>query len=898
MKKVSMWKGKGISRTVSGFIITKGQHDGRKNIKVTSGYSSLFVQNRHYAKSSSSSSSSSKRSSSNKTNTRSTRGRKPGSGKKSASTQYTPTTSKERIKKLKMEKPGETQKSNNTKTTPKNEWASIYPKDPMDKPDKTLLREQALQEKMTKDPSSIPLSLNTPFASGLRGEWYGDRLGDEKIKNKKNKDKNKDVDVDESEPGSPYEGVMRGIKPTDLAALGEKSLDIDPDHPLAEEAYEGAQRASWTRTLKDMEKDHFKDPDTARQVMEGIEKDTRRVVDILTMPIRTNTLKLLTPSPPVIPEDTTIEEYFSSNTWTSKNVSNLANHFAKYFQVDQLKELEAKWIQGSAEYHQSTDPLNYWFNSELESDPQLKIVFYKAFATAGDVITAKSKFEDLLRDINIQFPDPESEPKESDSNSSSFPSLVSNTENNNTQTTNSIVQTKTGALVNSKYFPWNIHKGQIVKVDPNDPNPVSRRRNLQLEKQGKSKEILERFEPLTDPKKLQILSLATILARAYSQHGLMEPIFSVVKFLSTRDIEPDKEFYLYMIQSCVRNDRPERAWEIFDFMRTYKGIEPDEKHYTQMINACGTSRETEKAFVLFDELKYLGIQPNESHFTALITACARRSDFFFKGWETLEMMKLSGYFPTPVTYLALLQMCCQTPGRMTFAERMFDVIKDQNFLGSNEIGTKLWHTFMVGYTREIESCGSTARVAANLARVEAIMMEMQKLGVSTDMKLEEARLSAYVSASRIRTSETLFNEMQNKWGSQELGKGRAWTQMMKLYMNTRRPENALELWRKMREHKIETNMWDYEYVVGAMSRSGYVKSAMTFLREMRGKGWTVGAGVRRGLLKKVEKWPELVGEVKALTELVVSKDQVRFTDMMRLRRNWIEKKPLKMRIVR
>jgi len=164
----------------------------------------------------------------------------------------------------------------------------------------------------------------------------------------------------------------------------------------------------------------------------------------------------------------------------------------------------------------------------------------------------------------------------------------------------------------------------------------------------------------------------------------MEKIFDDVKKHST--LKPNDVTINTILDILIKGGEFQKAWDLFDEMRTTYDIEPDKYSYSTIIKALKydlDSSKLERAFGILEYLKNKNTQLNdEIIFNCLIDVCIKLN-CIDKAEKVFYQMKEVGVYPSKITYAIMIKGY----GQFYDLDRAFKIFEEMkhNSIQPNEI---------------------------------------------------------------------------------------------------------------------------------------------------------------------------------------------------------------------
>jgi pentatricopeptide repeat protein len=153
-----------------------------------------------------------------------------------------------------------------------------------------------------------------------------------------------------------------------------------------------------------------------------------------------------------------------------------------------------------------------------------------------------------------------------------------------------------------------------------------------------------------------------IVIKCLTQNRKLNDAFLFYDQMKLLQIPTTQPIISTLIQGCVRVGDFNRAWRLFDHLRTMVA-RPDEITYSLMISLCAKTGHVERALTLFHEMSQdpgphgHRLFPLESTFAALIHACAKRPEYYGTAMDLVQQLEEIGYQCDRITYNYLFLAC-------------------------------------------------------------------------------------------------------------------------------------------------------------------------------------------------------------------------------------------------
>jgi pentatricopeptide repeat protein len=322
-----------------------------------------------------------------------------------------------------------------------------------------------------------------------------------------------------------------------------------------------------------------------------------------------------------------------------------------------------------------------------------------------------------------------------------------------------------------------------------------------------------------------------VLANVCVKSGQLNRAYSLVELTKKYDIPASPVLYSSLIHGCLLEEQVDRAWQTWDHMRTWTGLVPDEVQYTLMINACTMREEAERALMLYDEMAHLKMQPTEVTYNSLLQCLSTRKDFYKDAFDVLEKMKNDGFAPDVYTLTLLLKTAARGGDAKT-AELIFDQLMMIPEAAKQE-NAYAWmiHGYSVAHRVDM------TKTTPNIEKGTKIYEKMVENGVKPTNFTVNQYLSLFTEALRLnRAMEVMKTEFEKH---ALVPDDYAYNSLIKMFARVHKAERAIDMFNLMKAEKIEPNKATYSFLIDACTKSQLYTSGVTFLKEMKEKGFSI-----------------------------------------------------------
>ncbi|KAN0023362.1 hypothetical protein ACTFIU_011532 [Dictyostelium citrinum] len=354
---------------------------------------------------------------------------------------------------------------------------------------------------------------------------------------------------------------------------------------------------------------------------------------------------------------------------------------------------------------------------------------------------------------------------------------------------------------------------------------------------------------------------------AHMNAGKIDEAFQILNSMETTyKLLPDHVNFTSMINGLVRNRKTKLAIQLFSEARI-KGMQPDSVTLSVMVDACAKEDRVEKAFQYFEEFKYLNLPPTEITFNSLINACAKRSDdyYYLKSFELLQDMAVHNFKPDIITYTSLMNGAAKR-GEVQVFEKIYrellynrDDFKQQP---DSRVFTIALYGYAVNQIAVKRNFTNKSDLSVNIEKAEAVLQEMQSRGISITKYPLDEYLKVLAHSGRFNRTKETFEQLYQKNNIQpdKISYGI----MIKMYVDHKRFEKALELLHQMKNNGVEADYYIYLTLLHGSAKVGYAKTCLKIANEMNRLGFPPKIEDMKGILLRFKEYPEIVHGIKRI----------------------------------
>jgi pentatricopeptide repeat domain-containing protein 1 len=234
---------------------------------------------------------------------------------------------------------------------------------------------------------------------------------------------------------------------------------------------------------------------------------------------------------------------------------------------------------------------------------------------------------------------------------------------------------------------------------------------------------------------------------AGAQAKMPGKVLEVYRTMVAAGVPPDQFTFGFILESAGAGGRLKVALEIFEEMRA-AGVAPKTNTYNFLIEACASAPtpDAEKAWALYEEMKTVeGVVPNAQTYNHLISASCKGGDNA-GALKAYELMWNSGYqrAVTSATFNKLIQSASQTEG-LESALQMYRKMLDLGY----KPDSITYSTLVVACTREDD-----------LNQALLVSQEMEKQGVKANQVVQHSIIGAFGQAGQWEDAVATFRALQ------------------------------------------------------------------------------------------------------------------------------------------
>lgn len=174
-------------------------------------------------------------------------------------------------------------------------------------------------------------------------------------------------------------------------------------------------------------------------------------------------------------------------------------------------------------------------------------------------------------------------------------------------------------------------------------------------------------------------SYAHLIKAVFKNGALPEEIFSIIKSLQSKNLEPNLPILSSAIQSLIQHGRHKEAENLFDNLKYWSvSTQPDLKLYNSMILSASKQHNVNRCLDLITEMKERRphpLEPNAETYNYAVSACARQPETQLKAWDLFLEARSLGFAPDQQSFKALLYLCGSS-GELALARALVRNLSD------------------------------------------------------------------------------------------------------------------------------------------------------------------------------------------------------------------------------
>eukprot|EP00250_Pteridium_aquilinum_P020815 c24961_g1_i1 orf=56-4504(+) len=277
-----------------------------------------------------------------------------------------------------------------------------------------------------------------------------------------------------------------------------------------------------------------------------------------------------------------------------------------------------------------------------------------------------------------------------------------------------------------------------------------------------------------------------------------------------------------LIEHLVRYMELNRAHRVLKWMQQQPLYEFEYELHNNMAFILGRNDKLSRCQDVFDEIVRNGKFPDASVFTALIKAYLHKGDQgdINDAWKLYNQMLQLGLTVSPSLSETLLKsLSCPTGRWIRQAEELLVKMRASGLYINEEM-----------YNRVMDIYGKRG----DHKKLDALVDEMKKEHLEIDVNGMNARLAACVKDGDTKRAEMTFRQII------ELGLKPNWhsyAYLIQIYGKANLPDQAWEIFEKMKGENIPVNFVTYHAIIEAMAADGlHVEQVMQVLTEVETSG--------------------------------------------------------------
>ncbi|KAI3471686.1 hypothetical protein Pfo_028336 [Paulownia fortunei] len=318
---------------------------------------------------------------------------------------------------------------------------------------------------------------------------------------------------------------------------------------------------------------------------------------------------------------------------------------------------------------------------------------------------------------------------------------------------------------------------------------------------GNWREALKVCKKMTDNGVGPDLVTHNIILSAYKTGSQYSKALSYFELMRGTNVHPDTTTLNIVIGCLVKLGKYEEAIKVFNSMREKRSeCRPDIVTYTSIMHMYSVCGQVENCHAVFNTLVAEGLKPNIVSYNALLGAYASLG-LSESASSIFNEMKQNGIRPDVISYTSLLNAFgrSQQPQK---AREIFDMMRRNNCKPN-----------LVSYNALIDAYGSNGF----LAEAVELLREMEQFLVGSMWSLcQKVKIDSILKAANLRGIELNTIAYNSAIGS---------------YMNVGEYEQALALYRRMREKRVKPDSVTYNVLISGCCKLSKYSEAVEFLVE-------------------------------------------------------------------
>lgn len=233
------------------------------------------------------------------------------------------------------------------------------------------------------------------------------------------------------------------------------------------------------------------------------------------------------------------------------------------------------------------------------------------------------------------------------------------------------------------------------------------------------------------------------LIKAHVREGDISSGFALLRKMEDEHVSPSVIVYTTLIDGLVAAKKIDLAWEVFRDARTWKNIKPDAVLFSVMIKACIVNKECEKAINTLDDLRMSGEYPTDITYSHLIECMSVRADFADKAFEFYRQMIAEGFQLNGIIAKALVHACAVS-GDLERLRKTVKDISDHGFL----LDKQMYADMIMCVGNSLVPSSPHHETFARIRLAWYIVADMREKGIAIDTPILNALTKVYIGADQ------------------------------------------------------------------------------------------------------------------------------------------------------
>ena len=291
------------------------------------------------------------------------------------------------------------------------------------------------------------------------------------------------------------------------------------------------------------------------------------------------------------------------------------------------------------------------------------------------------------------------------------------------------------------------------------------------------------------------------------------------------------EVFSFVFEGAAKLALPERAYRIFDEMRTLDGVEPTRDTYIKLLRVCAIKGDKHKATAVFADAKRAGIQADVHLFNAYLSVLAEKCDpLIFQVFTDLkEDRERLSVRPNEESYVFMLRALEKTHN-LDHAIRLYDELRDPASI------VPLTPTV---YGLLIDICATRA----DRKRAAELVIDMRQRGHAPTAEICAKYMNVFVEANDPALLD-VFEELKQVGPVPNLD---VYTTVLKFYARNGN-DTIYALFEEMKKQGVEPDLPAYNVMLSFTAKHGTPQRAFRLLDEIKLRGMQADIDTYNALL--------------------------------------------------